>query len=471
MIKNLLKTKYLTVIIILIFITNIFPTFENIEGRNSDFVLEKQTSDKGTWELLSDGFGNPTNFATRGICIFENELYFGTDNFNLSRRVNIKDILDYIVTGFKRGNFKPWPQFIYSLKSDGCEVWKYNDTTGQFTQLVGNLPEAGIEAGFGTQVNSLASFLIEFKGELYVGTDSNVLIGCEIWRYDGNDWDMVVSGGFDDLRNDGAHSAIVFKDHLYVGTMNWDSSKTGFCQVWRTSDGENWTKVVDRGFRDFDTTEKTNNRYAWNFGIYKDEIYIGTYNNPTLFGHKGGQLWKSSDGVSWTKVELTGGDGFGEPMNYGMRNIEEYNGWLYVGAATMGLNGLEIWRYDENTWVPEIGDDVPGVKFKPKNIRNDGFGDRNNDYPFSMIVTSDNELWVGTSNSKGCEMFKCDGSNWTQIVGDNENSEIENGFGYAFNVGIRSMLEYPEGSGNIIIGTSTTFSNPKTCQIWKRNVV
>jgi hypothetical protein len=251
--------------------------------------------------------------------------------------------------------------------------------------------------------------------------------------------------------------------------MNWDKSEKGFCQVWRSPDGETWEKVVDRGFRDFDTTEQTNNRYAWSMVVYNDELYIGTYNHPAFFGHQGGQLWKTNDGVNWVKVSLPNGDGFGEARNHGVRTLDILNEKLYVGVASMGFNALEIWMYDGDTWTPIIGDEVPGVRFKPWHKLNDGFGDRKNDYPYSMIVTSDDNLWVGTVNSgRGCEIHRYDGDTWEELVGNDDQSEAPNGFGASENVGVRSLMEFPPGSGTIFAVTATSFANPTSCQVWVR---
>ena len=424
------------------------------------------------WELLSEGFGNINNFATRGICVYNNEVYIGTDSFNTSKPIKIQDIITFIQHALQKHTFESWAQYRYSLKSDGCEIWKYNDTSKELHQIVGNLPEANIGAGFGNTNNSLASFLIEFNGKLYVGTDSNVIMGCEVWRYDGVSWEQVVSGGFGDLSNDGAHSAYVFQDHLYIGTMNWDNTDNGFCQIWRSADGETWTKVVDKGFRDLDPTNKTHNRYAWCFAEYNNELYVGTYNHPALFADTGGQLWKTSDGVTWTKVLLPKGDGFGEAGNHGIRNMQTYNDMLYVGVASIGFNGLEMWRYDGEQWTPLISDEVPGVKLKPWDMHNDGFGDRSNDYPYAMVVTSDNLLWVGTLNAaKGCELYQFDGASWTQVVGDDAECEVINGFGESTNAGIRSLVEYPVGSGSLVAGTATSFTTPDVCQVWMRRVI
>lgn len=440
-------------------------------------IVTKHETDTISWDLITDGFGNKHNFATRGISIYKDELYFGTHNHNNSKKITIKEGIEYLKSCFKmfHGNIfnKFWTvltnlgTFHYALKSDGCEIWKYNATTKELHQVVGNLPEADIKSGFGDPTNEVAGIIIEFKGKLYVGAKG-------VWRYDGRSWEQVAPNGFGDLSNDGPWCAKVFKDHIYIGTSNWDESPEGFCQVWRSSDGKNWTKVVDRGFRDFDTTERTNNRYAWSMEVYKDHLYVGTYNHPGLLGHKGCQLYSTSDGENWSKVILPGGDGFGEPLNLGIRNMAVYNGWLYIGTGSLGyLQGLEIWKYNGDIWIPVIGDDVPGIKSKPRHIRNDGFGTKNNCYAFSMIVSSDNKLWVGTANNiDGCELYRYDGTSWKQIVGDKQDSEVANGFGSLGNVGARSMIEYPSGSRNIVIGTwANEFCiTSNTCQVWVRNV-
>jgi len=75
-------------------------------------------------------------------------------------------------------------------------------------------------------------------------------------------------------------------------------------------------------------------------------------------------------------------------------------------------------------------------------------------------------------SSKGCEIWRYDGNDWEEIVGDNESSEIPNGFGSNLNMGARSMIEYPENSGIIWVGTlNLDFKDLKTfagCEIWKR---
>jgi len=190
----------------------------------------------------------------------------------------------------------------------------------------------------------------------------------------------------------------------------------------------------------------------------------------------GGQIWKYTKG-SWEKVILPGGDGFGISDNYGIRNIIEHDDELWISTATNAIlnsEACEIWKYNGTSWCQIIGGSCS---------IGDGFGDLYNKYAWSMFEASDNSIWVGTWNmqsfsggypgsSKGCEIWRYDGNDWEEIVGDNESSEIPNGFGSNLNMGARSMIEYPENSGIIWVGTlNLDFKDLKTfagCEIWKR---
>lgn len=160
-----------------------------------------------------------------------------------------------------------------------------------------------------------------------------------------------------------------------------------------------------------------------------------------------------------------------------------YDNELYVGTAANILlnNGCEIWKYDGIDWTPIISDDVPGVK--PNDVEYDGFGNPLNKYAWSMTVSSDNKLWVGTANGKmvnlmepkssGCEVWCYDGIEWKSIVKDGDN-EKQSGFGKIINEGARSIIEYPEGSGNIVVGTfklkSTRLLIPQEgFELWMRD--
>jgi hypothetical protein len=351
----------------------------------------------------------------------------------------------------------------HGFSSDGCELWKYNQTTDLWTPIVSDKEDALLSAGF--ENNNFATAVIqEFKNDLYIGTAASSFTGCEIWKYNGETLEKVASKGFDNTHNSGAWSIEVYQNHLYIGTMNW---KQG-CQIYRTKDGNNWTKMNIPGGDGFGNRM---NVYAWDMGTYNNKLYVGTCN---LDPNGACQLWQYN-GSKWKKMNLPGGDGFGEHANYGIRNIQEYQNKMMIGTGTSFLEtneGCELWTYDENTntWTCLVGDKNGLIK--------DGFNNVNNKYLWSMTKTSDGKLWMGTLNIKpfvkkgpfnstGCEIYTYDGNTFTQHLGNNQ---TQGGFGNNKNFGARSMIEYPKKDGDIWVGTFTgdvtDFKNFQGCEIW-----
>ncbi|UCF13477.1 MAG: hypothetical protein JSW06_04260 [Thermoplasmatales archaeon] len=365
-------------------------------------------------------------------------------------------------------------QTLLSNWSDGCDIWKYNSTTRNWTPLISDVDGADLPSGFNDTTNMCAGVMKVFNGSLYVGTwRAPFYGGCEVWRYNGSDWENVVGdeanlkGGFNNSKNAGAWSIEVFNDNLYIGTLNSEITDNGCSQIWRTQDGLNWTRVVNRGFRDSGANESVLNVYVWRMKEYNGSLYAGTF-NLLLWGedeHKGCQLFRSSSGDNgtWELVSLPGdnnGNGFGEPENYGIRMLKVYNNELYVGTAAsvfqpsnlMYPEALEIWKYNGTNWTCIVEDNTGAPSNDPEY---DGFGSGKNKYAFSVNVTSENYLWVGTFNGPvtiGCEVWRYNGTNWTAKVKD-EIGEKSNGFCDKLNSGARSMIEYPTGSKKIVVGT------------------
>ena len=331
-------------------------------------------------QLTDDGFGKQSNYGTRGMEIFKGDLYIGTQNSMIP--LSLKQEKEYgnliaasVLPDFYTvfGNVTHLPirfgLYLMTLASQGCEIWKYNYSNDVLCKVIGKDSVSGINAGFGSHFNAAASVMKEFKGYLYVGTWNTPIgstlqpdrKGCEIWRSsDGIHWEQVVghiapftTGGFGNPDNTGAWSIEIFNDYLYVGTMNWDFSDNGGCEVWRSSDGLHWEQVVDHGFREFmsdtDLEKEAINTYAWTMKEYHNELYMGTFNSRLWFNNEKGtgcQLWKTADGVHWQKVALPRGrihsgtkDGFGEAENYGIRSMVIYNDELYIGVASSFFHG------------------------------------------------------------------------------------------------------------------------------------
>ena len=272
-------------------------------------------------------------------------------------------------------------------------------------------PLLKIEADAATSNNRDAPILICFKDHLYMGTH-NPEDGCELYRsIDAEHWEKIVGkgadipNGFGKRSNCAIWSGKVFGDHLYFGTINLIHG----CEIWRSSDGVNWTAVVggdSKTIGGFGGILHFLNYYAWCMEEFNGKLYVGTFN---FF--LGGQIWASSDGVNWTRVigginKKPTGNGFGDRANYGIRTLKTFNGSLYAGTATHPLKlfrGCEIWRTsDGNNWTK---------------VDKDGFGSFRNVYAWS-IEEVNGSLYVGTINLKnGCELWRTsDGSSWEQVA-------------------------------------------------------
>ena len=174
------------------------------------------------WERISEpGFGDSKNGSVLSMAVFDNQLYVGTQNFEIPEEGlgSPTDILEL---------------------ADGAEVWRWNGSMWQAVIINGN-PANPLDEG-ATRIDNLYMWrMIVYKGELIVGT-MNIFRGGELWASkDGvsfrliNDPGMrrdttVVPACFEFLGIDfylelseqyGIRTVAVFDDMLYVGTASW----------------------------------------------------------------------------------------------------------------------------------------------------------------------------------------------------------------------------------------------------------
>ncbi|MDB9944442.1 hypothetical protein OAD26_00380 [bacterium] len=127
-------------------------------------------------------------------------------------------------------------------------------------------------------------------------------------------------------------------------------------------------------------------------------------------GASDGEVWEW-DGSSWTQI---GGDGlnsgWASSVNEQTSALHVMNGELYAGLGS-GLGDADVWKWDGSAWT-QIGGDAINSSWTAGS------------YQYASIFTSLNgELYVGLGVAEGAaEVWQWDGSTWTKIGGDSLNS-------------------------------------------------
>jgi hypothetical protein len=253
-----------------------------------------------------------------------------------------------------------------------------------------------INDGFGNPDNRGIWTLESFNGYLYASV-ANLATGFEVWKLEGPNGappQLVLANGGSDPANEAAATSLVYKDKLYFGTQVFGGFTSGTSggglfkggELIRVDADDNMEVVVGPnsvsgygpGFN------RSMNAYIWSLEEFNGELYVGTWDQATIYQYvvdyfpesisqlisflvlvsdynnaesmetrmkrsptplsnaleAGGDIYRSPDGDTFTPVMT---DGFGDPYNYGARNMLAVGDELYVGMANI-YEGLEIWR-------------------------------------------------------------------------------------------------------------------------------
>jgi outer membrane protein assembly factor BamB len=232
---------------------------------------------------------------------------------------------------------------------NGAEI-RILDQDGAFRTVVEGGLGDGATSGFAAMPLSPGRHGIVFRDALYVGTVNGS--GGGIWRStDGSGWEVVASAGQRDPANVALAPQVVFRDRLYAVSRNAHG-----LEVYRTADGERWERVVTDGLGAGPQRNVTGSLAA--FGDPARLILV-TRNvsqlrvlpdgTPLEVGVTGGlQVYRSAYGGRWTKVAR---DGLGDGHAYAGVVVEE-GGVLYLAAQNY-REGDSVWRsQDGRTWEP-----------------------------------------------------------------------------------------------------------------------
>jgi len=368
-------------------------------------------------QVNQDGFGASTNFDTESMTVFDGKLYTGT----------------YQQTGGTTDG------------ADNAEVWRTSNGT--------TWSQANTD-GFGDSNNGRISTMVVFDGKLYAGTDKTGTLGTEMWRTsNGTSWSQVNTDGFGDVWNGSIDKAVVFNNKLYI--LVYYSGLASHTEVWSTSNGTTWSQVGSDGLGYSEGRSTT-------LAVFDGYLYAGL-DEPSSSGAK---MLRSKDGVTWQQVNS---NGFGDSTNDGIGDMVVFDSELYVSTnkwdgSSYG-SGVEIWRTSNGTTWTQVGGDGLGVYglafttsmvvfdshlviggtnyqngFNTVNARvlsssdgkiwdqvnQDGFGDNGNFY-ITNLISFGSKLYASTysavgnqtANGKGTEIWRLDSeikSNYTQVV-------------------------------------------------------
>jgi hypothetical protein len=316
--------------------------------------------------IVNNGFGSTNNSTVFAMDGFNSKLYAGTQ--------------------------------LKAPTGSPAQVWKSSTgTSGSFTQIP---TTAFTPQLFGSDMTIIGmSHTNLAPGYIYMGT-LNKAKGAAVYRSsDGVSWIKISKRGMGNAHNtEVTPNYVVFNggtanNYLYVGARD-TSHPSGVASIWRTlyndADSTHWTKVLDFNVVS-PIVQQTTFLYVWNntiyacvsdtiahlyqstdgvnwiknagvgngFGVignhhiasmadYKGFLYASTFNTKT-----GGQVWRTSNGTTWTKVT---GNAFGQGTSITeMRRTISANGWLWIAGQYFAGGapvGDYIWRTSDGaTWT------------------------------------------------------------------------------------------------------------------------
>jgi hypothetical protein len=209
-------------------------------------------------------------------------------------------------------------------------------------------------------------------------------------------WLQVGGDGFGDSGNKQLASLAVFDGYLYAGAWHLEGD-VSTAQIWRTSNGTGWTKVDDRPVNGVGAMI-----------VYKDALYASSWD---------GYIWRTDNGTDWTEVVT---DGFGTP-GQGVARFVTFQDTLYASTWN-STTGTEVWQTTNGTeWENFISGGL-------------GTNPNNNGAIASEIFNGYLYLGVANEGGTGAQLWQIDGITATALVTD--------GFGDVNNLVISALASF-----------------------------
>lgn len=268
-------------------------------------IFMSDTPEAGNWVPVNEpGFGDPGNKSIFSLTEANGQLYAGTLN--------------------------PGGLQIWATEGEGPPPYRWRKICDR--------------GGGRGPLNQVAVCMAEFKGALYVGTgiqgggnDRVNKVGpaaAEVLRVNADDSVDVIMGDRDEDRD---------RDPISGLTAGWGHFFNGY--MWAMAVHDGWLYC---GSFDWSVTLRWAKLDGAPARVRDLMLRIGTENIIAAEG--GADLWRTADGENWLPVDRRG---FGNPYNWGIRNLLSTPAGLFVGTAnvfgpTVAIREGDGWTYQEN---------------------------------------------------------------------------------------------------------------------------
>lgn len=306
---------------------------------------------------------------------------------------------------------------VFRLALDGCKKWE--KVTPPWSSATGGY--------------SMAMAL--FKNQLYVGTEQG-----EVWRTsDGENWS--------DAGSNLPSIGMIFAMAEFNGYLHMSAGTS----IWRSSDGSSWKLVVDLSAKDskiYDicSLEVFSNHLYAGIGL-KNPVYVdrGAL-GKVLVNLKGIQLWRTQDGISWSKFEevLEPTDGLGTQFYpEHVHALKAFNSYLYVGE----YHGSGLYRTDGSAtswdYIPDAVSKGSGSVFRLTSHAGDFYLGASHLAPPDLPGVTGSPLLYSSA----------DGTQWVPVQGspelDNDHSSVSSLLSHGGRLYVGT--DNPSNSGSVAV--------------------
>ena len=312
-----------------------------------------------------------------------------------------------------------------------AEVWRWSGSAWTRLAYSGtNFPAATYEAVYSITGDGT---------NIYVGTGNSQNDG-DVWKYTGSAWSQI---GGDGLSSGWTQGYVINTLAWYNSKLFADSTQASTGDVMYSYNGTSWSREAGQYYNG-----------SWGYYNLTAVQSMTTYNGKLYAGLTSSSNGAASvfefDGSNWRLVGASGlNSGWTSGTNTSVNAMAGMGGNLYVGLVGTQNGDGDVWKWNGSTWTQVGGDGL-----------NSGWAASTYSRIYSMTTQGSN-LYVGIgSTSNNAEVWKWNGSTWTKIGGTSVNSSWPN----TVYRNINTMTFF---QGNLYVGA--TGSANAASDVWKWN--